>query len=54
MTNRQKRAKRKARLQRLNKASIKENGWGIFRGDKEAVLEAARIELERMKAAYGG
>lgn len=52
MTKRQKRAKRKARLQRLNRASIKKNGWGIFKGDKEAVLEAARIELARKEAMY--
>ena len=30
------RAKRKSRLLSLNKASIKKNGFGIYRGDKQA------------------
>ena len=30
------RAKHKARLIELNKASIKKNGFGIYRGDKQA------------------
>jgi len=30
------RAKRKSRLLSLNKASIEKNGFGIYRGDKQA------------------
>ena len=30
------RAKHKARLTELNKASIKKNGFGIYQGDKQA------------------